>query len=86
MTVMQEVKHVSFDDQHKRQIFVFRADVFSPIDFWWKRAGYDGEKRAHGVLELCDQERQKDLQRQDATGRGRQVLVFGNLELANINL
>ena len=74
-------KRGSFDDQHKRQICAFRAAGFSQIDFLSKRAGYDGEERAHGGLELCDQERQKDLQGQRAAGRRRQGLVLGNLEL-----
>ena len=75
-------KRGSFDDQHKRQICAFRAAGFSQIDFLSKRAGYDGgQERAHGGLELCDQERQKDLQGQRAAGRRRQGLVFGYLEL-----
>ena len=53
--------------------------VFSPIDFPWQRAGYDRAERAHGGLELCDQERQKDLPRQDPAAGGRQVLVSGDL-------
>ena len=75
-------KRGSFDDQHKRQICAFRAAGFSQIDFLSKRAGYDGEERAHGGLELCDQERQKDLQRQGAAGRRRQGVVLGYLDLA----
>ena len=53
--------------------------VFSQIDFPYQRAGYDRAERAHGGLELCDQERQKDLPRQGAAAGGRQVLVSGDL-------
>ena len=71
---------------HNTDLCVSCPAIFSRIDFLSKRAGYDGQERAHGGLELCDQERQKDLQGQRAAGGRRQGLVFGNLGLANINL
>ena len=66
---------------HNTDLCVSCPAIFSRIDFLSKRAGYDRQERAHGGLELCDQERQKDLQGQRAAGGRRQGLVFGNLEL-----
>ena len=68
----------------KHRFVHFVPAVFSQIDFLSKRAGYDGQERAHGGLELCDQERQKDLQGKRAAGRRRQGLVLGYLELGRM--